>query len=116
MSERTLLKVTAIIWIAFAAISIFFFDSLPATHDFSSREDTVIPIMAILAGTAMLTTGAVWFFGTRIMIDTDEQPEKAKRNGNLSRIERLTLLMDDDEILELEQMLREREYAALRDN
>ncbi len=118
MSENTLFKATLIIWLAFATIAFFFFDSLPnAYSQTNTRQDEVIPIIAILAGTAMLSTAAVWFFGSlALRQQQNDHREKAKRGGELSRLERLAMLMDEEEIVELEEMLKEREYTALRNN
>jgi hypothetical protein len=108
MRESMRLYATMFIWIAFTAMTIVLF-----TSDNSRINNyDVIPILGILAGTAFLSTVALWITAGRgraeVAARTDMSRAKRKRiNGEL--LERLVDGLNDDELDELDVLLSARE-------
>lgn len=104
-------KMTRLIWVSFTIIMTVFligvFDSNNAMQD-----DKVIAALAILGATAVLGTSAIWSGAT----ESDEERESSKKKRETQRMERLMQLMEDDDIVELETMLKSRELDRLRQN
>ncbi|MCQ3931528.1 MAG: hypothetical protein DPW16_13805 [Chloroflexi bacterium] len=100
---------TMTIWLAFLGVMIAVFASDAAT---TLGGGNVVAVIAILAIAAVLGTAAV---NTASEHDSREQAERKKlKRTEQGRIERLMQLMDEDDIVELEEVLKEREVAAIR--
>jgi type III secretory pathway component EscR len=108
MSENALLKITALIWLAFTIVSIVFLISRDATYP----PDMTIAGLAVLSGGALLATIVVW--NSTNDLNLQKNAPKSKRDAR--RLERLMQLMDEGEIVELETMLKSREYNDVRQN
>ena len=72
----------------------------------------IVIIAIILSIAAAAATSNIWQETSKIT-DNHNDEEKAKRT-EFNRIERLTRLMNEDDIVELETVLKQREYDALR--
>ena len=106
MSENSLFKVTALIWSAYTIVMITLLTSA------ASISFGVVIIAVILSVAAAGATSSIWQSMAKTVED-DRKQEKAKRD-EFSRIERLTRLMNEDDIVELESVLKQRELDALR--
>lgn len=112
MHVRMQLYATMIIWTAFTVMTIVLF----ATNSSAADSGNMIPLVGTLAGAAAIGTFSVWVTsgskaaesapsaGTR----REEKPKRVDRD----RLERLLNRMDDDELLDLQDMLLEREHDA----
>jgi hypothetical protein len=108
MRESMRLYATMFIWIAFTAMTIVLFTS----NNNRINDYDVIPILGILAGTAFLSTVAIWMAGGRGKAEAaaraDTSRAKRKRiNGEL--LARLVDGLNDDELDELDLLLSARE-------
>ncbi len=109
MSENSLFKVTALIWTSYTIVMTILLTSADAT---TLGGEGIVIIAIILSIAAAAATTNIWQETSKIT-DNHTEEEKAKRN-EFSRIERLARLMNEDDIVELETVLKQREYDALR--
>lgn len=110
LSENGKLWVTLGIWLSCMVILIAFFATISATQQFSEVLVGVIVVTLVIG--AMGTTIAIWEGGK----DEDEEQSYSnpkRKRSQMNRLERLEALLDDDAIVELETLLKEREYRAI---
>lgn len=102
---------TGVIWTAFLGVMVTVFLSEAAANMSSFG---MVMIVAILALAAVIGTAAV----NDQLGNEHKSPELAERmkpkRTEQGRIERLMQMMDEDDIVELEQVLKEREVEAIR--
>ncbi len=103
---------TATIWLVFLGVMIAVFESNATTE---IGGGNIVAIIAILAAAATIGTLGVnnheFTSGNQAREEAERKKFKRTEQG---RIERLMQLMDEDDIVELEEVLKEREVAAIR--
>lgn len=104
MRDSMRLYATMFIWIAFTVMTaVLFTTSSRLINDYD-----VIPLLGILAGTALFSTVAIWITAGRgqTPVSSSAQRAQAKRKRvDRERMERLIAAMDEDEIAALESVL-----------
>lgn len=110
MRDRDRLWITLAIWVIFGAITIMFFAIALGPASKPLGQDTIFAIVAALAAAATLSTAAVW----GRLGNTGEGSRETQDSGKLkrpdpARLARLIESLDDDEIAELETLLKMQE-------
>jgi hypothetical protein len=100
---------TALIWTAYLGVMLGF---LLSDATLNMGGGNVVAVVAIMSIAAVLGTAAVNQQPDEKHHQEAEQ-KKLKRTEQ-SRIERLMQMMDEDDVVELEQILKEREVGAIR--
>lgn len=103
---------TGTIWLVFLGVMIAVFES---NANSNIGGGNLVAIIAILAIAATIATLGVNNHDFTSGDQTREEAERKKlKRTEQNRIERLMQLMDEDDIVELEEVLKEREVAAIR--
>ena len=112
MRDLYRLIATIVIWVMFTGITIAMLTS--STGVFERNTGDLVPVMAILAAAATLSTISVWA-GPEMLARTPhtsaDSLTKRKREQR-ERMSRLVQDLNDDDVYELEALLLAREDAA----
>lgn len=101
---------TAIIWLVFLGVMLAVFSANNTSNIGGGNLVAIIAILAIAATIATLGVNNHEFTSG----NQEEAERKKFKRTEQGRIERLMQLMDEDDIVELEQVLKEREVGAMR--
>ncbi|MBN2305899.1 MAG: hypothetical protein JXQ72_15555 [Anaerolineae bacterium] len=110
MRDTTRMIATLVIWIAMAAL-IGGLLTTPTGAIANAEGAVLFGIVMVMAIAGVISTGMVWFAGTRGQRLDTVQRSKAKRHTS-NRVERLIEALDDDEIYDLEALLLARDQEG----
>jgi hypothetical protein len=114
MEDRFRFLTTSIIWVAFAVVLVTLFIALAATNaDMTEFQFLVLAAFVMfLTAIAGISTVSIWRAPRRADESLRQDSGKSKR-VDASRLQRLVDEMDEDDIIELETLLRARDYDTL---
>lgn len=107
MHDRDRLWITLAIWVIFGAIIVLFFGIALGPASKPLGQDTFFAVVAALAAAATLSTAAVWGrLGNASGGGRETQDSGKLKRADPARVARLIESLDEDELTELETLLK----------
>lgn len=104
MNEQRLYRITTLIWIIFGFTMSIFLITAAASK---MAALAVVAVTLIMAFASVAGTLFIWQLATGT-----PTYEKAKHDDHYYRIERLVHLLDDEDLAEIENQIKQRSYRA----